>query len=100
MTIIGYWPLADIQFDAIHVRFRGVQRTFLGRHGMSANDPQRKSHLVPRRTKSVIVLHAYDFMHWHPAFDGFRESYPKRSESPQNYYSRAGDEQNAAPAGV
>jgi hypothetical protein len=29
------------------------------------------------------------FMHQHPAFDRYQESYPRRSELHQNYYSRA-----------
>jgi hypothetical protein len=41
-----------------------------------------------------------DFMRQHPAFDRYRESYPRRSELHQNYYSRDGDEQSAVPAGV
>ncbi len=40
------------------------------------------------------------FMHRHPAFDRYRESYPRRSELHQNYYSRDGDEQSAVPDGV
>jgi hypothetical protein len=34
------------------------------------------------------------------AFDGYRESYPRRSELHQNYYSGDGDEQSAVPDGV
>ena len=50
--------------------------------------------------RSFGVLHTPDFMYPHPAFDRYRESYPRRSELHQNCYSRAGDEQSAAPAGV
>ena len=78
----------------------GVKRTSQLDRVMSVFDPERKSHLVARRTKSVIALHAPDFMYRHPAFDRYRESYPRRSELHQNCYSRAGDEQSAAPAGV
>ena len=53
-----------------------------------------------RRMKSVIALPASDVMHRHPASDRCRESYPRRSELHQNYYSRDGDEQSAVPAGV
>src|ERR1700733_404984 len=35
-----------------------------------------------------------------PAFDRYREFYPRRSELHQNFYSRDGDEQSAVPAGV
>ena len=48
----------------------------------------------------VIALPASDFMRQHPAFDRYRESYPRRSELHQNYYSGDGDEQNAVPDGV
>jgi len=41
-----------------------------------------------------------DFMRQRPAFDRYRESYLRRSELHQNYYSRDGDEQSAVPAGV
>ena len=78
----------------------GVKRTSQLDRVMSVFDAERKSHLVARRTKSVIALHAPDFMYRHPAFDRYRESYPRRSELHQNCYSRAGDEQSAAPAGV
>ena len=67
---------------------------------VSSLTPERESHLEARRTKSVIALHASDFMRRHPAFDRYRESYPRRSELHQNYYSRDGDEQSAVPAGV
>jgi hypothetical protein len=53
-----------------------------------------------RRMKSLMVIHAFDFMHRHPAFDRYRESYPRRSELHQNYYSGDGDEQSAVPDGV
>jgi hypothetical protein len=39
-------------------------------------------------------------MHRHPAFDRYRESYPRRSESQQNCYSRAGDERSAVLVGT
>jgi hypothetical protein len=53
-----------------------------------------------RRMKSLMVLHAFDLMRRHPAFDRYRESYPRRSELHQNYYSGDGDEQSAVPDGV
>jgi SAM-dependent methyltransferase len=37
-------------------------------------------------------------MHRHPAFDRYRESYPRRSELHQNCYSRDGDEQTCSRA--
>ena len=49
---------------------------------------------------SSSIRHASDFMHRHRGFDRCQESYPRRNELHQNYYSRDGDEQSAAPAGV
>jgi hypothetical protein len=59
-----------------------------------------KETLGGEATKSVIALHAPDVMHPHSAFDRYRESYPRKSELHQNYYSHDGDEQSAVPAGV
>ena len=36
----------------------------------------------------------------HPDFDRYQATYPRRSESQQNCYSRDGDERSAVPAGV
>jgi polyphosphate kinase 2 (PPK2 family) len=47
--------------------------------------------------KDGVIRH---LLHRHPAFDRYRESYPRRSELHQNYYSRDGDEQSAVPDGV
>ena len=55
----------------------GVKRTSQLDRVMSVFDPERKSHLVARRTKSVIVLHAPDFMYRHPAFDRYENLIPE-----------------------
>ena len=36
----------------------------------------------------------------HPAFDRYRESYPRRNVSPRNCSSRGGDERSAVPVSV
>jgi len=41
-----------------------------------------------------------DLMRLHPAPGMYREIYPRRNERHQNWCSRAGDEQSAAPDGV
>ena len=74
---VRYWPKADMPIGRTCPRL-GVKRTSPGALHMSAFDPKRKSHLAARRTKSVIALHAPDFMYLHPAFDKYRESYPQK----------------------
>ena len=71
---------------------RATRRAIASRHQSAAH----------RRTRFASKKRcvASDFMRRNPAFDRYRESYPRRSELHQNCYSRAGDEQSAAPAGV